>query len=507
MSERTAENRAQWADQEDADPKAKRQHDQEQRQKQQANGPDSSNPTAAPPSIGWVSPTEDAVALAFAEANHGRIVYDHTEECWFRWTGTQWLRDHRNSVFHDARDLTRTVRNQLNKAPAPLAKAAFVSAIERLCRSDPRLAVDFSVWDRNGDLLGTPDGVVDLMTGLLLPPRPDLYIARHTSIVPAPPGTPTPVWDAFLDQATRGDTEFQAFIHRAGGYMLTGDVSEEVLFFFHGPGGNGKGTLLAVLTGILGDYHEAVPIEVFTAGSWINLEYYRAKMAGARLITASETEQQAVWSETLIKDLTGNDSLISGRSPYGRPFNYRSQAKLLIIGNYAPKLRNRSPAMERRLRIAPFVNKPSPPDPTLKERLRAEYPAILRKLIDGCLDWRRHRLGVPIAVRQATDSYFEQQDEFSRWLEERCDRDPGFSLKTGILLADFNTWARANGEDELTGKAFAELIDQTPGLTRVRGRGGVRMTKGAALRPRSDQRRWDAPDFYHYGEQGEENPP
>jgi putative DNA primase/helicase len=464
-----------------------------------------SAPPPAPAVVGWVSPTEDAVALAFAAQHQGRIVFDHTEEHWFCWNGSQWLRDLRNSVFNDARELTRAVRDRLNKAPAPLAKMAFVNAVERACRSDPRLAVDFSVWDRDSKLLGTPENVVDTATGLLLPPNPTLYISRHVSVVPAPPGTPTPIWDKFLDQATKGDKAFQAFIHRAGGYMLTGDVSEEVLFFFYGPGGNGKGTILSVLMGILGDYAISVPIEVFTAASRVNLEYYRAQMAGARLITASETEQQAVWSETLIKDLTGNDSLLSGRHPYGKPFTFRPQAKLLIIGNYAPKLRHRSPAMERRLRVAPFLNVPANPDPELKEKLKAEYPAILRRFIDGCLDWRQHRLGTPAVVQQATDSYFEQQDAFRRWLDERCTLLAQFSTKTGTLRADFNHWARANGEDEVSGRAFAELIDHTPGLNRLREPGtGARMTNGIALKPPLNHNRYVPDDDLGYGEQGPE---
>jgi P4 family phage/plasmid primase-like protien len=466
--------------------------------------PSTPGTSTAPPAsvIGWVSPTEDAVALAFAAHHQGCLVYDHTEECWFIWNGTRWLRDLRNRVFNDARELTRAVRDTLNKTRAPLAKIAFVAAVERACRADPRLAVDFSVWNRDTHLLGTPNTAVDTTTGASFPPNPTRYISRHTAVVPAPPGTPAPIWDAFLDEATRGDKEFQGFIHRAGGYMLTGDVSEEVLFFFYGPGGNGKGTILSVLMGILGDYALSVPIEVFTAASRVNLEYYRAQMAGARLVTASETEQQAVWSETLIKDLTGNDSLLSGRHPYGKPFTFRPQAKLLIIGNYAPKLRHRSPAMERRLRVTPFLNVPARPDPELKEKLKAEYPAILRKLIDGCLEWRQHRLGMPAAIKEATDSYFEQQDAFRRWLDECCTLLEQFTTKTGILLADFNAWARSNGEDEVSGKAFAELLDRTPGLRRIReAKTGNRMTKGIALKPPANYGQ-DVPDMDpRFGEQ------
>jgi putative DNA primase/helicase len=274
----------------------------------------------------------------------------------------------------------------------------------------------------------------------------------------------------------------QSFLHRLDGYILTGDVTEEVLTFLYGPGGNGKGVFLGVLTAILGEYAVAVPIEVFTAGSRINLEYYRAQIAGARLVTASETEAQATWAESQIKELTGNEAPLSARHPYGQPFTFRAQFKITLVGNYAPKLKGRSAAMERRLRVLPFTNKPEKPDLDLKDKLRAEYPAILRWMIDGCLAWQRDRLGTARVVTAATSAYFEQQDAFRRWLDERCKLDASLSLKPGLLLADFNAWAKASGEEPLGNNAFAEMIDRTPGLRRTKS-DGVRLVKGIGLVP------------------------
>lgn len=428
-----------------------------------------------------VAPTEDAVASAFAEAYAGRMVYDHTEEYWFLWEGGRWARDPRRRVFHAARQFTRSVRTGLAKPPASITKIAFATAVDRAARADPKIAVSHEVWDTNQWLLGTPGGVVDLRTGELLSATPELYISRHTTVTPAPVGTTAPRWQAFLDSATQQDTELQRFLQRLCGYVLTGDASEEVLTFFYGPGGNGKGTLLTALIGILGGYAVSLPIETFTVGSRINLEYYRAQMAGARLVTASETEAQATWAEAQIKEITGNDTPLSGRHPYGKPFTFRMQAKVIIVGNYAPKLKGRSPAMERRLRVVPFTHMPQPPDPELKEKLRAEYPAILRWMIEGCLIWQGQHLGTANAIRAATSAYFEQQDAFRRWLDERCLLDKTLSLTPGVLLADFNEWARENGEETVANNAFAEMIDRAPGLVRIKSN-GVRMVRGLGLR-------------------------
>jgi putative DNA primase/helicase len=440
---------------------------------------DGSFPDLTAAKTNTLTPTEDAVASDFAERYAHKFVYDHTAQAWFIWDG-RWKRDLRSAVFHAARLFCRETAETLKSAPTSIAKIAFASAVERAARSDPKLAVSHEIWDTDPWLLGTPQGVIDLRAGLLRPATSGLYISKYTSVAPAPSGTPAPLWQWFLDDATQHDRDLQAFLHRMCGYFLTGDVSEEMLAFFYGPGGNGKGVFLSVLTGILAEYAVSVPIEVFTVNSRINLEYYRAQMAGARLVTASETEVQAAWAESQIKEMTGNETPLSARQPYGKPFTFWPQFKISLVGNYAPKLKGRSAAMERRLRVVPFTNRPTNEDPDLKKKLQAEYPAILRQMIDGCLEWQRDRLGTTQAIKVATAAYFEQQDAFGRWLDERCKLDRSLSVKPGLLLANFNAWAKENGEDVVGNNAFAELLDRTPGLTRTRAN-GVRLVKGIGL--------------------------
>ena len=333
--------------------------------------------------------------------------------------------------------------------------------------------------------MGVPGGAVDLRTGETQPSDPALYIGRQTVVAPAGEGAGHPLWSAFLDEATGGDREMQGFLQRLAGYCLTGDVSEEVLTFLYGPGGNGKGVFLGAVAAILGEYAIASPIEVFTAGSRLNLEYYRAQMAGARLVTASETEAGATWAESQIKELTGNEAPISGRQPHGRAFTYRPVFKLLLVGNHAPRLKGRTPAMERRLRVVPFDKEPERPDPKLKDKLRAEYPAILRWMLDGCLEWQRRRLGSAEAIEAATSSYFEAQDMFRRWLDERCIVDPTLAIRPSALQGDFAGWCRENGEPVVSASDFREMAERTRGLRYAKVKGSF-WIKGAGLRALGD---------------------
>ena len=63
-------------------------------------------------------------------------------------------------------------------------------------------------------MLGTPGGTVDLRTGELRPAKPAEYITKQTGVAPAPPGTPAPLWQAFLERIFRHDPELVPYMRR-----------------------------------------------------------------------------------------------------------------------------------------------------------------------------------------------------------------------------------------------------------------------------------------------------
>jgi putative DNA primase/helicase len=99
-------------------------------------------------------------------------------------------------------------------------------------------------------------------------------------------------------------------------------------------------------------------------------------------------------------------------------FKYVPQFKLTIIGNHRPVLRNVDDAARRRFNMVPFIRKPPKVDKKLEEKLRFEWPAILRWMIEGCLDWQKNGLVRPASIEAATEAYFSEQDLFGQWLED-----------------------------------------------------------------------------------------
>lgn len=115
-------------------------------------------------------------------------------------------------------------------------------------------------------------------------------------------------------------------------------------------------------------------------------------------------------------------------------------------------------AARRRFLIVPFLYKPDKPDKALGAKLSEEYPAILRWMISGCLDWQANGFVLPDIVKQATSDYFEDEDIFGRWIAEKCECSPGVKGKASALYECWKDFAILNGEEPGSSKAFAETL-------------------------------------------------
>ena len=212
-------------------------------------------------------------------------------------------------------------------------------------------------------------------------------------------------------------------------------------------------------------------------------------LAGARLVTASETEEGRIWADGRLKLLTGGDP-VTARFPGKDPFTFTPRFKLLVVGNHRPVLRTVDAALRRRLCVVPFAFTPAAPDRRLEARLRAEGPAILRWMIEGCVAWAGclddpgHALRLRPAVGGAlapdftparcsyrggrsSDAYLAGEDLVGQFLAEWCDRLlRRLSLESaGDLFAAWCAFARTQGEPPGTQRRLATRLARH-GLTR-----------------------------------------
>ena len=378
---------------------------------------------------------------------------------WQWWNGSHWERD---TALNALRLMARLMKSKQDQFPADRAKLGSVRFGEgalRYASSRKDFAVSEDVFDLDDFTLATPDGLVNLRTGELGPHDPASMVSRCTSVSPAARAD-CPTWLSFIAYAMNDDPELIRFLQQWAGLALSGDVSEHVFAFFHGGGGNGKGTFLNAVLAIMGSYGAQINAATLMSGASDRHLTEVASLRGVRFAVAPEVTEGKAWDEERIKTMSGGDKM---RARFMRQdeFEFQPKFKITISGNHQPILRNVDEAMKRRLRIVPFVRVPKVKDRRLPDKLKAEYPAILRWMLDGFLDWQENGLIFPQAMRKATEQYFSDQDVFGEWLREACDQDttkPDWTATTEELLQSYNTFLAAEGERPTTARRMAEKL-------------------------------------------------
>lgn len=426
--------------------------------------------------------SEDAMALDFAAMG----------EASFRWTpGLAWMVDD-NIVWRRDDDLTRytmareVARSTARQAMAEtgkeadarrIATAKSVNAILSLAQSDPRLVVPASAWNADPMALNTPQGVVDLRTGVLRPRGAAEYLTQAARVAPAAGTCPT--WLRFLDQVFMGDRELIEFMRRALGYSLTGDRREQVLFFFYGLGANGKSVLIDLMQWLAGDYSLKLPASVLMQSKGERHPTELAQLRGKRLAVSSELDESSFFNESLIKELTG-DAVLTARFMRQDFFEFAMTQKHVIVGNFKPRLKGGDPAIARRMLLVPFMAsfKGKARDPQMLDKLRAEAPAILQWIVGGAADWARDGLAVPESVRAASAAYLAEHDDLALWLDECCLRTG--EGKAADLYASFASWKKSRGEHASSMTSWCGRLQSLPGVRRRKSHGTM-VYEGVAL--------------------------
>jgi putative DNA primase/helicase len=391
-------------------------------------------------------------------ARHGRdLLYCYSRKRWLVWDGKRWAVDQTGEIERRAKDTVMSLYDEAETASNDESKAKLINfgrrceneyrlrGMIRAAQSEPGMPVDPKDLDKNIWLLNVQNGTLFLREGELLSHDRDDLISL---LAPVKYDTEAecPRWEKFLHRIFDGDSELISYLQKALGYSLTGSTAEQCFFILYGDGCNGKTTLLETVKALMGDYAKDTNPQTFMEKTGNSIPNDLAALKGARFVKAVEIDQGRRMSESLMKQITGGDT-VSARFLYGEFFSYIPQCKIFMATNHKPDIQGDDYGIWRRVHLIPFEVEipPKERDDNLGDKLRAELSGILNWLLEGCLRWQAEGLGKTPKVQAATKEYQKEMDAIGEWLEEQCNTDDPNAAETAKnLYESYVKWSQEN---------------------------------------------------------------
>ena len=409
--------------------------------------------------------------------NYGDILrYNHERRRWLVWNNKAWEWDKSEKIVGLAKKTVRKIYQEAADEPDEKRRKALadhakrsesdqrINALINLARSEPGIPIATDKLDAHHFLLNAYNGTINLKTGQLQPHRKEdlLSVLLPTEYHPE---AQCPQWLKFLDTLTDGNRELEDYLQRAVGYSLTGVTTMQSLFFLYGLGNNGKTTFTMIFRKLLGGYAERLNAE--------DLMLQDKKVGGGpkegianlknkRFVVSSELQDGRRFDVSLIKDMTGGETL-KARRLYEHEIEFQPTHKLWLFGNHKPVITENTLAMWRRVKLIPFaVTIPACEiDPDLPAKLETELPGILAWAVKGCMDWQKYGLKEPEPVITATANYRIEQDILGDFLDDCCILEKAATALKSHMKDEYMRWCQKNDAEPVSQKKFrARLLEK-----------------------------------------------
>jgi len=426
---------------------------------------------------------------------HGKNVrYCYPWNKWFVWTGQQWNEDNLGQVYRMAKDIIRLILKEASEEQDDKRRIELETfslrcesqnkllAMIKLCESElPILPEDF---DTDPWLLNARNGTINLLDGTLKPHDRNDLISKICP-VKYDPQAKCPAWLEHLNKIMGGNNGLIDFLQRWFGYSLSGSINERCLAIFHGSGANGKTVTIETIAHLMGGYARRTRTETIFVKREAAASNDIADLVGSRFVFSSEAEQDKRLAESLVKDLTGGDS-ISTRKLYQEYFTFKPQFKMVLSTNHKPVIYGTDQAIWDRIKLVPFdVTIPEGERRPIHEMMgtfQDEAPGILTWMVRGCLKWLESGLQTPEEVKVATRQYRSDMDVLQEFLDDRCAESSGEDTACRDLYLSFKSWADGEGlrEREVWSKSTLTRRLKERGFVQIRDK-TERKWKGIGL--------------------------
>jgi len=348
----------------------------------------------------------------------------------------------------------------------------------------PLVPAEREEFDRHKFLFNVENGIINLRDAKLQQHDREFKLSKITNVI-FDEKAECPTWINFLNQIFKNDAELIDYMQRLVGYSLTGDISEQGMYFLVGGGSNGKSTFINVIKNLMGDYGAQTNSNTFIKKKSDGANNDIARLANARFVSAVESEEGEKLQESLVKTITGGEPILA-RFLRQEFFEFIPEFKVFFTTNHKPIIGGVDEGIWRRVKIIPFTLnlKPHERDKKLEEKLSLEMSGILNWALEGCIKWQQSGIKEPKVVMDATGNYKAEMDILAPFLDEMCYTDEpkneAIRIEAKELYNIYDRWCSQSGERQIGNRSFYRMLE-TKGFGKTKGAGNKTFLTGITL--------------------------
>jgi len=336
----------------------------------------------------------------------------------------------------------KTEKGYFKYNPSPAAISAIFDGVKSLCHIN-RDTMQPPCWlDDNSvnpkECIVLMNGILHLKTGTMIDPTPMFFTRNSLEFEYDPDNKNIERWLKFLE--TIYSQEEISLLQEIIGYLISQDTSQQKIFFIVGPKRSGKGTLLRVITALIGKSNTASP----TLKS-LSSNFGLQPLIGKSLATISDSRLDSKSDKSSIIEnllrISGEDYITADRK-YKNPWEGKLNTRFIIVSNELPSLMDTSGAFISRF-IPIRINKSfyGKENPNLTEELLEDIPAILNWAIEG---WtrlnQRGYFDLPKTSLSLLDEMSRVSSPLKAFIDDMCELGPDYTVSKDDLFGAWGKW-------------------------------------------------------------------
>lgn len=437
--------------------------------------------------------TDDGNSERMVNLHGHKLRYNYDRGLWLIYTGKRWEWDTGGEIVKLAKETARSIYHEAANEPND-DKREVISKHAKTSQNNQRikgmieltraeLGIKIEDLNANQYLLNVNNGTINLRTGELQPHNPADLITYYIPL-DYEPGLTSKVWHDFLYRIFEDNEGLITYIQKSLGYSITGCQDEQALWFNHGPGSNGKTTLMGIIIDVLGDYATEIDPLAFVVdkNARTGPNEALASLYNKRFAAATEVKTGMTLDVAILKRMTGGEMIRCERK-FEHGFNFKPTHKLWLSGNHEPRITDTTNSIWNRLKYIPFkatINEDERIKGLRSIISREHGKAVLAWLVEGCLLWQSEGLGEPPEVKEAIQAYRESQDILHDFLFECCLIKTGETIPVADLYREYKAWGERNDIKPVGKYTFSSRLKEK-GLTTYAGNRNQQLWYGVRL--------------------------